>query len=121
MGCSFAAGSQRGRRREGCKSPQIAGNGGFAVADEGSARGWLIHTKVGCAMPGAGTPTLVQQSAGTELGEFSSAIPMRAIVVMDEAAGTAGMTLVERPAPPAAINDVIVQIHASGFVPTEME
>jgi NADPH:quinone reductase-like Zn-dependent oxidoreductase len=46
---------------------------------------------------------------------------MRAIVVTDEAAGTAGMTLVERPAPPAAINDVVVQIHASGFVPTEME
>jgi NADPH:quinone reductase-like Zn-dependent oxidoreductase len=45
---------------------------------------------------------------------------MRAIVVTDEAAGTAGMTLVERPAPSAAINDVIVQIHASGFVPTEM-
>src|SRR5437763_15872286 len=44
---------------------------------------------------------------------------MKAIVVTDEAAGTAGMTLVERPDPPAAINDVIVQIHASGFVPTE--
>ena len=26
-----------------------------------------------------------------------------------------------RPEPPAAINDVIVRIHASGFVPTEME
>src|SRR4051812_45360046 len=45
---------------------------------------------------------------------------MKAIVVTDEAAGTAGMRLVERPEPPAAINDVIVQIHASGFVPTEM-
>ena len=45
---------------------------------------------------------------------------MRAIVVTDQAAGTAGMTLVERPQPPAAINDVIVQVHASGFVPTEM-
>src|SRR5437899_7805557 len=44
---------------------------------------------------------------------------MKAIVVTDEAAGTAGMTLVERPEPPAAINDAIVQIHASGFVPTE--
>jgi NADPH:quinone reductase-like Zn-dependent oxidoreductase len=44
---------------------------------------------------------------------------MKAIVVTDEAAGTAGMTLVERPAPPAAINDVVVQVHASGFVPTE--
>ncbi len=30
------------------------------------------------------------------------------------------MSLVERPEPPAAINDVIVQVHASGFVPTEM-
>src|SRR5258705_2211186 len=45
---------------------------------------------------------------------------MRAIVVTDQAAGTAGMTLVERPEPRAAINDVIVQIHASGFVPTEL-
>src|SRR4051794_15731467 len=44
----------------------------------------------------------------------------KAIVVTDKAAGTAGMTLVERPAPPAAINDVIVQVHASGFVPTEL-
>src|SRR3954454_3190539 len=44
---------------------------------------------------------------------------MKAIVATDEAAGTAGMTLVERPEPPAAINDVIVQIYASGFVPTE--
>src|SRR5437016_7592214 len=47
-------------------------------------------------------------------------IIMRAIVVTDQAAGTAGMKLVERPEPPAAINDVIGQIHASGFVPTEM-
>jgi len=46
---------------------------------------------------------------------------MRAIVVTDEAAGTAGMTLVERPEPHAAINDVVVRVHASGFVPTEME
>lgn len=45
---------------------------------------------------------------------------MRAIVVTDQAAGTAGMKLVERPEPPAAINDVIVQIHAAGFVPTEL-
>jgi NADPH:quinone reductase-like Zn-dependent oxidoreductase len=46
---------------------------------------------------------------------------MKAIVVTDQAAGPAGMTLTERPEPPAAINDVIVQVHASGFVPTEME
>src|SRR5438876_5140110 len=48
-------------------------------------------------------------------------ISMKAIVVTDQAAGTAGMTLVERPAPQAAINDVVVEVHASGFVPTEME
>src|SRR3989442_10185356 len=46
---------------------------------------------------------------------------MKAIVVTDEAAGKAGMTLTDRPRPPAAINDVIVQIHASGFVSTELE
>ncbi len=45
---------------------------------------------------------------------------MKAIVVMDRAAGTAGMKLVERPEPQAAINDVIVQVHASGFVGTEL-
>ncbi|HEX3242845.1 MAG TPA: NADP-dependent oxidoreductase [Solirubrobacterales bacterium] len=45
---------------------------------------------------------------------------MKAIVVTEEAAGTAGMTLVERPEPQAAINDVVVQVHASGFVPTEL-
>src|SRR3954469_24951366 len=46
---------------------------------------------------------------------------MKAIVVTDRAAGMAGMTLMERPEPPAAINDVVVQVHASGFVPTELE
>jgi len=46
---------------------------------------------------------------------------MKAIVVTDRAAGAAGMTLVERPEPTAAINDVVVQVHASGFVPTELE
>jgi NADPH:quinone reductase-like Zn-dependent oxidoreductase len=46
---------------------------------------------------------------------------MKAIVVADPAAGTAGMTLADRPEPPAAINDVIVEVRASGFVPTELE
>ena len=45
---------------------------------------------------------------------------MKAIIVTDQAGGTPGMTLVERPVPQAAINDVIVQIHASGFVSTEL-
>ena len=38
---------------------------------------------------------------------------MKAIVVTDQAAGTAGVKLVERPEPQAAINDVVVQIHAT--------
>jgi len=45
---------------------------------------------------------------------------MKAIVVTDQAAGTAGMRLAERPEPRAAINDVVVQVHASGFVGTEL-
>jgi NADPH:quinone reductase-like Zn-dependent oxidoreductase len=48
-------------------------------------------------------------------------IIMKAIVMTDQATGTAGMKLVERPEPQAAINDVVVQVHASGFVPTELE
>src|ERR671937_1515799 len=47
-------------------------------------------------------------------------IHMKAIVVTDQAAGTAGMALVEGPEPQASINDVVVQVHASGFVPTEL-
>jgi NADPH:quinone reductase-like Zn-dependent oxidoreductase len=45
---------------------------------------------------------------------------MKAIVVTDQAAGTAGMKLAERPEPQAAINDVVVQVHAAGFVGTEL-
>lgn len=45
---------------------------------------------------------------------------MQAIVVTDQAAGMAGMRLAERPDPRAAINDVVVEVHASGFVGTEL-
>ncbi len=45
---------------------------------------------------------------------------MKAIVVTDRAAGTAGVKLVERPEPQAAINDVVVLIHASGFTGDEL-
>ena len=45
---------------------------------------------------------------------------MKAIVVTDQAAGTAGMKLAERPEPQAAINDVVVQVHASGFTWDEL-
>src|SRR5919205_3012642 len=45
---------------------------------------------------------------------------MKAIVVTDQTAGTAGVKLVQRPEPQAAINDVVVQIHASGFTGDEL-
>jgi NADPH:quinone reductase-like Zn-dependent oxidoreductase len=45
---------------------------------------------------------------------------MKAIVVRDQSAGTAGMKLVDLPAPQAAINDVMVQVHASGFTSGEL-
>ncbi|HZX97522.1 MAG TPA: NADP-dependent oxidoreductase [Myxococcales bacterium] len=55
---------------------------------------------------------------------------MNAIVVTDRAAGTAGMTLVERPDPDEArlasleganYGDVVVEVHASGFTGNELE
>src|SRR5215813_10455274 len=54
---------------------------------------------------------------------------MKAIVVTDQAAGTAGMKLVERPEPQGAAlaslsganyGDVVVQVHASGFTGDEL-
>ena len=45
---------------------------------------------------------------------------MKAIVVTDQVAGTAGVKLVERPEPQAAINDVVIQIHASGLTGDEL-
>jgi hypothetical protein len=48
---------------------------------------------------------------------------MKAIVVTDQAVGTAGMKLVERPEPHGAganYGDVIVQVHASGFTGDEL-
>ncbi|MFC0541653.1 NADP-dependent oxidoreductase [Kutzneria chonburiensis] len=46
---------------------------------------------------------------------------MKAIVVTDQAAGTAGMTLAERPRPTPAGNDVLVEVHASGFTTGELD
>ncbi len=54
---------------------------------------------------------------------------MKAIVVTDQAAGTAGMKLMERPEPQGAAlaglsganyGDVVVQVHASGFTGDEL-
>src|SRR3954451_16653409 len=45
---------------------------------------------------------------------------MKAIVVTDQAAGTSGMKLAERPEPDPAVNEVVVQVHASGFTAGEL-
>jgi NADPH:quinone reductase-like Zn-dependent oxidoreductase len=45
---------------------------------------------------------------------------MKAIVVTDQAEGPAGMRLTDRPDPRPAINDVVVQVRAAGYVPTEV-
>jgi NADPH:quinone reductase-like Zn-dependent oxidoreductase len=45
---------------------------------------------------------------------------MKAIVVTDQAAGRAGVKLVERPEQKAALNEVVVQIYASGFTGDEL-
>ncbi|MEV8092296.1 NADP-dependent oxidoreductase [Streptomyces nigra] len=45
---------------------------------------------------------------------------MKAIVVTDQAAGTAGMALEERARPAPAGNDVLVEVHAAGFTPDEL-
>src|SRR3954449_113076 len=54
---------------------------------------------------------------------------MKAIVVTDQAAGPAGMTLVDRPEPQVArlaslsganYGDVVVEVHASGFTGNEL-
>ena len=63
---------------------------------------------------------LLNQCPCAQRGPDGEEILMKAIGVTNEAAGTAGMTLMERPEPQAAINDVVVQVHASGFVATEL-
>src|SRR5262249_6957806 len=63
-------------------------------------------------------------------GPIQRGVGMKAIVVTDQAAGTAGMTLAERPDPDparlaslagASYGDVIVDVHASGFTGNELE
>ena len=46
---------------------------------------------------------------------------MKAIVVTNRGADAAGIALAERPEPTPAINDVVVEVRASGFVPAEWE
>ena len=46
---------------------------------------------------------------------------MKAIVVTNPSEGLAGMKLAQRPDPTPAINDVVVEVRASGWVPTELD
>ncbi|MGW4169567.1 NADP-dependent oxidoreductase [Streptomyces chartreusis] len=46
---------------------------------------------------------------------------MQAITVKDRDAGVSGLTLTEAPHPHAAENDVIVEVHAAGFTPGELD
>ncbi|KJK46861.1 NADPH:quinone reductase [Lentzea aerocolonigenes] len=46
---------------------------------------------------------------------------MKAVVATDQTAEAAGIALVDRPEPTPAINDVVVEVRASGFVPAEWE
>jgi NADPH:quinone reductase-like Zn-dependent oxidoreductase len=46
---------------------------------------------------------------------------MQAVTVRDRHAGIAGLSLEDLPYPQAADNDVIVQVHAGGFIRTELE
>ncbi|WP_328419327.1 NADP-dependent oxidoreductase [Streptomyces sp. NBC_00443] len=46
---------------------------------------------------------------------------MQAITVHDRDAGVSGLTLSELPYPRAAENDVIVEVHAAGFTPGELD
>jgi NADPH:quinone reductase-like Zn-dependent oxidoreductase len=45
---------------------------------------------------------------------------MKAITASEPGAGIGGIALTDRPEPIPAINDVVVEIHAAGYVPTEL-
>ncbi|HKT58034.1 MAG TPA: NADP-dependent oxidoreductase [Microbacterium sp.] len=46
---------------------------------------------------------------------------MKAVVAADRLADSGGITLVDVPEPVPVINDVLVEVHASGFVPAEWQ
>src|SRR5216683_950771 len=95
---------------------------------------WNSLARVTCSIPRRPFPPLrrlarssvkVRRRSGRRSRRWN-AIPVamgataKAIMVTDQAAGTAGMKLMERPEPQAAINDVVVQVHASGFTWDEL-
>ena len=61
-----------------------------------------------------------EREVGERSDEGIERCRMRAVVVTDEAAGTAGMALVEQPQPEPAINEVLVEVHAAGFTAGEL-
>jgi NADPH:quinone reductase-like Zn-dependent oxidoreductase len=71
-----------------------------------------------------GASTIEDPVEGEEVGvrpnEGIGRPRMKAIVATDQAAGTAGLTLAEQPEPEPAINEVVVQVHASGFTSGEL-
>jgi NADPH:quinone reductase-like Zn-dependent oxidoreductase len=46
---------------------------------------------------------------------------MQAIAVSDREAGVAGLSLTDLPRPEPATNDVVVRVHAAGFIPGELD
>src|ERR1700758_964253 len=46
---------------------------------------------------------------------------MQAVTVSDRDAGVAGLSVTDLPRPEAATNDVVVRVHAAGFIPTELD
>jgi NADPH:quinone reductase-like Zn-dependent oxidoreductase len=46
---------------------------------------------------------------------------VQAITVRDHSAGVRGLTLADLPDPHAGQNEVVVQVHAAGFTPGELD
>lgn len=53
--------------------------------------------------------------------EHATVEPVQAIVATDRDAGPGGLSLAELPYPHAAENDVVVEVHAAGFTPGELD
>jgi NADPH:quinone reductase-like Zn-dependent oxidoreductase len=94
---------------------------------EGATQGATIGERPegdATASPEVGETPFVDPTQGKENGERPDAgigkCRMKAIVVTDELAGTAGMTLVEKPKPEPATNEVVVEVHAAGFTAGEL-
>jgi NADPH:quinone reductase-like Zn-dependent oxidoreductase len=66
--------------------------------------------------PGAG----IESEAANFREHPTMEVTMKAMVVTDQAAGKSGAKLVERPQPQPAINEVVVQVHASSFTGDEL-